>query len=100
MTYVAPANRFIRWWDPSLDAGNTLGYSGLRSHLRELRRIGLILNLTRYTSVGMQGDSSQGWWFNFLARGRARAGAPYRIASGKGSVDCRSGKLAALVFGW
>jgi hypothetical protein len=96
--YFAPQQKFVRWWDPTVPLGRVVDRGGLAAHLDKLQRNGLYLTLRDFHAVGFQGGAEAGGWFNFKVSGRPSENAPSKVGSGKGAVDCATGKLMAVVI--
>jgi hypothetical protein len=97
--YFAPAQDFVRWWDPTRGSGEVVPYTGLQEHLRKLQRDGADAAVIGFTDTGFQGKgtSEAGGWLQFNIRGRLSKDAAVMVGVGKGAIDCRTGKLKALV---
>lgn len=99
--YFAPPGSFVRWWDPTVPVGTTLGYAELAKHLEGLQRAGVELKLTGFRDVPSGGvNAAGGRWFDFRVHARRDRDALRRVGSGKGAVDCVTGKLMVVVIGW
>lgn len=97
----------MRWWDSTLKLSQTLTFdNGLEQHLGKLQRNGMDVTVTGFKDVGFQGRGrrEEGGWFNFGLRGQLQRGEPYSsngpqsLGGHKGAVDCKSGKLKAVVL--
>jgi hypothetical protein len=75
------------WWDPSDPSGGTQDRTQLADHFRRMRGLGVRLPATA-TFVGSDDTEQGGFTFN---HGQVRF-------SGKGSLDCTTGKLSYLVI--
>ena len=97
--YFAPAQDFVRWWDPTRESGDVVPYTGLQEHLSRLRQDGVDVAVIGFSDQGFQGGTSgeAGGWFTFDIRGRLSKDTAVKVGNGKGAIDCRTGKLKALV---
>ena len=100
--YVVPPQDFLGWFDTSLPQGRTLTFEfGLEQHLAKLQRNGLDLTVTGLKDAGYQGGRTRdaGGWFSFSLQGRLQLSevAGEQPITGKGAVDCDTGKLKAVV---
>jgi len=110
-TYFSPPIDFVRWWDPTTPevitflpgpTDNSITLDALQAHLKKLARGGFNVRLVDFTDLGYQanGVGEEGGWFNFDVHGHATRSAA-ADGSGKGAVDCASGRLKVLVVdGW
>jgi hypothetical protein len=97
----ASAERFTRWWDPSLPPGHVLGYHDLRRHLRWLAGQHVDLSLGKFEVLGFQranGTGDEGGWFRFAVASERGADERVSRGHGKGAVDCNQGRLRAVVI--
>jgi hypothetical protein len=102
-TYFAEQKNFVRWWDPTVPPREVVEYSGLTTHLGMLQRAGERLTVASFQEMGYQNGANggpEGGWFSFDVRAWPGKGAAGRLAHGKGAVDCATGRLKVIVYGW
>lgn len=94
----APRTRFTRWWDPSVPAGQVIGYSGLGRHLEKIEHSGLAVALQSFRATGFAGAGTgdEGGWFTFTTRLLNSNGPTH--GHGKGAVDCQNNRLRVVVI--
>src|SRR5262249_44728634 len=108
--YFTPADRFVRWIDPSTPDGLTElpdpadghpALNDLRDHLNALAAGGFQESVVSFDDLGYGGAAAgeEGGLFFFEMLGRPAETDPVETGNGRGTVDCATGLLREVDIG-